>query len=163
MKVRIVSTRDIHDVLTYSACIDVVRAAMVEVSRRNVHMPLRHGMPLPNGSGRLGMMYGYLGAPESFGIKLVSLFPKNAGTDLSSHLGLVVLYEADNGRPVAIMDGGVITAIRTAAASAVATERLARSDAHTMAILRNGEQAETHLRAIPEVRGMSRPLLNLVG
>ena len=129
---------------------------MVEVSRRNVHMPLRHGMPLPNGSGRLGMMYGYLGAPESFGIKLVSLFPKNAGTDLSSHLGLVVLYEADNGRPVAIMDGGVITAIRTAAASAVATERLARSDAHTMAILRNGEQAETHLRAIPEVREITK-------
>jgi ornithine cyclodeaminase len=129
---------------------------MMEVSRRNVHMPLRHGMPLPNGNGRLGMMYGYLGAPESFGIKLVSLFPKNASTGLSSHLGLVVLYEADNGRPVAIMDGAVITAIRTAAASAVATEHLSRSDAHTLAILGNGEQAETHLRAIPEVREITK-------
>ncbi len=53
MKVRIVSNRDIHELLTYPACIEVVRAAMMEVSRRNVHMPLRHGMPLPNGNGRL--------------------------------------------------------------------------------------------------------------
>ena len=156
MKVRIISTRDIQELLTYPACIEVVREAMIEVSRRNVEMPLRHGMRLPNGNGALGMMYGYLGSPESFGIKLVSLFPKNAGTELSSHLGLVVLYEADNGRPVAIMDGGVITAIRTAAASAVATERLAHSDAHTMAILGNGEQAETHLLAIPEVREITK-------
>ena len=156
MQVTMISTRDIHEILTYPACIKVVRAAMIEVSRRNVHMPLRHGIRLPNGNGRLGMMYGYLGSPESFGIKLVSLFPKNAGTNLSSHLGLVVLYEADDGRPVAIMDGGVITAIRTAAATAVATERLARRDAHTLAILGNGEQAETHLRAIPEVRAITK-------
>jgi len=152
MEVRVVSAEQVRDLLTYPACIDVVRAAMIEVSRRNADMPLRHAIKIPNGKGLLVMMYGSLGAPESFGIKLVSLFPGNASAGLSSHLGLVVLYEAEHGRPVAIMDGGVVTAIRTAAASAVATDRLARADARVMAILGNGEEAETHLRALAEVR-----------
>ncbi|MGH8248240.1 MAG: ornithine cyclodeaminase family protein, partial [Gammaproteobacteria bacterium] len=154
MKVRIVSIADIRRILTYKACIGAVRGAMVEVSRRNVSLPLRHGMPLPNRKGMLGMMYGYLGKPESFGIKLVSLFPGNTAAGYSSHMGLVVLYEPEHGRPVAIMDGSVITAIRTAAASAVATDALARKDAGVMAILGTGEQAESHLYAIPEVRNV---------
>lgn len=155
MQLRIVSAEQIREILTYRACIDILRAAMIEVSRRNVDMPLRHAIRIPNRGGMLGMMYGSLGAPENFGIKLVSLFPGNTAAGLSSHLGLVVLYEAEQGRPVAIMDGGIITAIRTAAASGVATDLLARADARVMAILGNGEEAETHLRAIAEVRPLT--------
>lgn len=154
MKLRILSVADIRRLLTYRACIEVVREAMVEVSRRNVSLPLRHGMPLPNRKGMFGVMYGYLGRPESFGIKLVSLFPGNTAAGYSSHLGLVILYEPEHGRPVAIMDGSVVTAIRTAAASAVATDALARRDAAVLAILGTGEQAESHLHAIPEVRAI---------
>jgi len=154
--IRFISGGDLHRILTYPACIDVVRKAMVETSRRNVSLPLRHGMHLPGGRGMFGMMYGYLGQPESFGIKLVSLFPGNVAAGLSSHLGLVILYEGKHGKPVAIMDGSVVTAIRTAAASAVATDALARRDASTLAILGTGEQAESHLHAIPVVRPISR-------
>jgi ornithine cyclodeaminase len=113
-------------------------------------------MPLPGGRGMFGMMYGWLGQPESFGIKLVSLFPGNVAAGLSSHMGLVILYEGKHGKPVAIMDGSVVTAIRTAAASAVATDALARRDATTLAILGTGEQAESHLRAIPVVRAINK-------
>ncbi len=156
MNIRMISGADLRRILTYPACIDVVRQAMIETSRRNVSLPLRHGMPLPNGRGMFGMMYGYLGQPESFGIKLVSLFPGNVPAGLSSHMGLVILYEAVHGKPVAIMDGSVVTAIRTAAASAVATDALARRDATTLAILGTGEQAESHLHAVPAVRKINK-------
>ena len=152
MKVRILSVADIRRLLTYQACIAVVREAMVEVSRRNVSLPLRTGMPLPNRKGMFGVMYGYLGKPESFGIKLVSLYPGNPAAGYSSHMGLVILYEPEHGRPVAIMDGSVVTAIRTAAASAVATDVLARKNAAVLAIIGTGEQAESHLDAIRAVR-----------
>lgn len=152
LPIRFVSGAEVRRILTYPACIEVVRQAMIETSRRNVTLPLRHGMPLPGGRGLFGMMYGYLGSPESFGIKLVSLFPGNAAAGLSSHMGLLVLYEARHGKPVAIMDGSAVTAIRTAAASAVATDALARRDAATLAILGTGEQAGSHLQAIPVVR-----------
>lgn len=156
MDIRMISGAELRRILTYPACIDVVRQAMIETSRRNVSLPLRHGMPLPGGRGLYGMMYGYLGKPESFGIKLVSLFPGNAAAGYSSHMGLVILYEATHGKPLAIMDGSIVTAIRTAAASAVATDALARRDAATLAILGTGEQAESHLHAIPVVRNVKR-------
>lgn len=156
MDIRMIPGAELRRILTYPACIDVVRKAMIETSRRNVSMPLRHGMPLPGGRGMLGMMYGWLGNPEGFGIKLASLFPGNPAAGYSSHLGLVVLYEAAHGRPVAIMDAGIVTAIRTAAASAVATDALARREASTLAILGTGEQAESHLHAIPVVRKVKR-------
>ena len=150
MQLHAIDSTTLKRLLTYPACIDVVSAAMQATSAGKAELPLRHGLPLPN--GMLGMMYGYLGEPECFGIKLVSLFPGNAGTDLSSHMGLMMLYEAERGQPLAIMDGGLITAIRTAAASAVATRELAREDAQTLAIIGAGEQAEAHINAIPCVR-----------
>ncbi len=152
MKLHAIASEDLVDILTYPACIDVVEQAMQITSAGEVTLPLRHGLPLPN--GMMGMMYGYLGEPQCFGIKLVSLFPGNAGSELSSHMGLMVLYEAERGQPLAIMDGGLVTAIRTAAASASATRALAREDATTLAIIGAGEQAEAHLSAIPCVRNI---------
>ena len=156
MKIRMISGDELRRILTYPACVGVVRQAMIEVSRRNVSMPLRHAMPVPNGRGMFGKMYGYLGNPESFGIKMVALYPGNVAAGLSSHMGLVVLHEATHGAPVAIMEAGLVTAIRTAAASAVATDALARRDATNLAILGTGEQAASHLRAIPVVRAIGR-------
>jgi len=153
--IRFIPAADVHAILTYPACIGVVRKAMVETSRRNVELPLRHGMRLPGGKGMLGMMYGYLGEPAGFGIKLVSLFPGNSAAGLSSHMGLFILYEPEHGKPVAIMDGSAITAVRTAAASAVATDALARPDARVLAILGTGEQAGSHLRAMATVRELT--------
>jgi ornithine cyclodeaminase len=101
-------------------------------------------------------MPGYLAEPECFGVKLVSLFPNNVAAGLSSHLGLVLLFEPEHGRPVALMDAAEITAIRTAAASGLATRLLARPDAGDLAILGAGEQARSHLEAMACVRTLRR-------
>jgi hypothetical protein len=80
-------------------------------------------------------MPGYTATPEWLGIKVVTVFPANFGTERGSHQGMVLLFEPEHGSPVAIVDGREITAIRTAAATAVATDVLARSNALTLAIL----------------------------
>jgi ornithine cyclodeaminase/alanine dehydrogenase-like protein (mu-crystallin family) len=152
LSIRMVSGAQVRELLSWDMCIDAISAAMMETSNRNVSLPLRHGLPIPNGNGTLGLMYGYLGTPESFGVKLVSLFPGNAAHGLSTHMGLVVLYEPATGRPVSIMDASAITAIRTAAASAVATRQLAQEDSTELALLGTGEQAEAHLQAMLRVR-----------
>src|SRR5450756_1019266 len=84
---------------------------------------------------------GYLAEPECFGIKLISLMPGNKPPLFSSHLGVVLLFEIEHGQPVALLDAAEITAIRTAAASGLATRLLARPDAGDLALLGAGEQA----------------------
>jgi len=155
IKVLWISGHEVERLLTYPLCIEAVASAMVEVSAGNVELPLRRGMPLMNKKGMLGMMAGHLGRPDCFGVKLNSLFPDNPKHGFSSHMGLYVLFEPDHGQPLAVLDANVITAIRTAAASAVATRALARADAKVLAILGTGEQAHAHLRALPHVRDLT--------
>lgn len=150
-----ISGREVERLLTFPLCIEAVAAAMVEVSAGNAELPLRRGMPLLNKKGMLGMMAGHLGKPDCFGVKLISLLPDNPKHGFPSHLGLYVLFEPEHGRPLAVMDANVITAIRTAAASAVATQALARADAKVLAILGTGEQAHAHLQALPLVRDLT--------
>ena len=85
---------------------------------------------------------------------MIGIFPENAAQGRQSHQGLIVLFEPDTGTPVCIVHAGEVTAIRTAAASAVATDALALSDAKHLAILGTGEQAVTHARAISKVRAL---------
>jgi ornithine cyclodeaminase len=90
-----------------------------------------------------------------FGAKLLSVYPENSARGRQSHQGLVVLFEPASGEPVCVVHAGEITAIRTAAASAVATDALARSDSHRLTIIGYGEQAATHARAITKVRDIT--------
>ena len=99
-----------------------------------------------------GGMPGGMGAGECFGAKLISVYPENFAKGVQSHQGVVVLFDPENGAPVCTVHAGEITAIRTAAASAVATDALARKDARRLALLGYGEQAGTHARAISRVR-----------
>ncbi len=99
-------------------------------------------------------MPGALGAHAPFGAKLISVFQGNSAKGRQSHQGLVVLFDPGTGEPVCAVHAGEITAIRTAAASAVATDALARADACRLAILGYGEQAATHARAIGKVRDL---------
>jgi ornithine cyclodeaminase len=98
------------------------------------------------------MMPGYLNSIDTIGIKTVTVFPGNAGTEYDSHQGTVMLFDAANGRLKAVVDATEITAVRTAAASAVATDLLSRPDSNILAILGSGVQASSHLDAIPLVR-----------
>jgi ornithine cyclodeaminase len=95
-------------------------------------------------------MPAYLPSSRALTTKLVSLFPKN--TDRPTHQAVIVVFDAEHGTPLALIDGEAITAARTAAASALATDLLARRDAQVLAIIGTGVQARAHLRAVPRVR-----------
>ncbi len=146
---------DVGELLPMSDCIDVVGEALAALARGQGMQPLRPVMWLPDKVGALGMMPAYLGPIETMGIKTVTVFPGNAGTEYDSHQGTVMLFDAGNGRLKAVLDATEITATRTAAASAVATEHLARRDASVLAILGSGVQGAAHVRAIPLVRMIS--------
>jgi ornithine cyclodeaminase len=137
-------------------CVDLMHRTMIAVSERRVVLPLRSVMVMPGELGMLGNMPGYLAEPECFGVKLVSLIPRNKPPHYSSHLGLVLLFEPEHGCPVALVDAAEITAIRTAAASGLATRLLARPDAGDLALLGAGEQARSHLEAMQAVRALRR-------
>src|SRR5580704_13953726 len=139
--------------LTYDVCIPIVRDAMIAFSRGKTRQLLRSIIPL--GEGRLfGVMPGAMGDRAPFGAKLISVFPENFSLGKQSHQGLVILFEPEGGAPVCVVHAGELTAIRTAAASAVATDALARKDARRLALLGYGEQAATHARAIGKVRDL---------
>jgi ornithine cyclodeaminase/alanine dehydrogenase-like protein (mu-crystallin family) len=139
--------------LTYDACIPIVRRAMIALSRGETKQLLRSILFLSEGRA-FGVMPGAMGAAAPFGAKLISVFQGNFALGKQSHQGLVLLFDPDTGAPVCVVHAGELTAIRTAAASAVATDALARRDARRLAILGYGEQAVTHARAIPKVRAV---------
>ncbi len=141
--------------LTYDVCIPLVRDAMVAFSRGETRQLLRSIIPLAEGH-LFGIMPGALAENAPFGAKLLSVFHENAAQGRQSHQGLVVLFEPEAGVPVCIAHAGEITAIRTAAASAAATDALARPEARHLAILGTGEQARTHARAISRVRPLQQ-------
>jgi ornithine cyclodeaminase len=148
---RVIDREEVKRRLTYEACIAIVRDAMIEFSKGETRQLLRSLIPLAKGHV-FGIMPGALGKNAPFGAKLISVYPENFEKGRQSHQGLVVLFDPEDGAPVCVAHAGEITAIRTAAASAVATDALARKDARHLAILGYGEQAETHARAIGKVR-----------
>jgi len=156
MQIRVLRGAEIRALLPMAACIDLMQTTMIAVSQGRAGVPLRSILPLPGGKGVMGNMPGWLGEPECFGVKLVSIFPGNVAAGYSSHLGLVLLFEAEHGRPVAILDAAELTAIRTAAVSGLATRLLGREDATDLAILGAGEQARSHLEAMLAVRPTRR-------
>ncbi|MGA3348850.1 MAG: ornithine cyclodeaminase family protein [Candidatus Sulfotelmatobacter sp.] len=150
---RFIDREEVARRLTYEMCIPIVRQAMIALSRAETKQLLRSIIPLSE--GRLfGIMPGAMGAHEPFGAKLISVFHGNFTRGIQSHQGLVILFDPETGAPVCALDAGEITAIRTAAASAVATDALARKDARRLALLGYGEQAATHARAIGKIRDL---------
>jgi ornithine cyclodeaminase len=151
---RIIDKDEIRRRLTYPRCIPIVREAMIAFSAGKTQQLLRSILPL--GEGRMfGVMPGALGGTDPFGAKLLGVYPDAGKAGRSSHQGVVVLFDAETGAPVCVADASEVTAIRTAAASAVATEALSRTDARTLTILGYGEQASTHARAMMQVRPFS--------
>jgi ornithine cyclodeaminase len=144
--------------LTYEAAIPIVREAMIAFSTGRTRQLLRSILPLAEGR-MFGVMPGALGEHAPFGAKIVSVYPENFAAGRQSHQGVIVLFEPESGAPVCVVHAGEVTAIRTAAASAVATDALARPEASQLAILGYGEQARAHLRAIAQVRPIEKALV----
>jgi ornithine cyclodeaminase/alanine dehydrogenase-like protein (mu-crystallin family) len=153
-EIRILNAADVRRLLPMDRCVALMREAFVAEAEGRTVQPIRQGMAAPNGLGVLSMMPGALSGPDWLGIKVITIFPGNFGGELRSHQGMVLLFDSRDGRPVAMLDGGEITAIRTAAATAAATDVLAPFGATTLAIFGYGDQAETHLEAIGTVRAL---------
>lgn len=144
--------------LDYDGCIAVVRGAMADFSADGKPQPLRSIFELAPAKF-FGLMPGALVASHGFGAKLLSVFADAARPGRSAHRGVVVLFDGDSGEVACIADAGEVTEIRTAAASAVATDALARPDARTLAIFGCGVQAASHVRALVRVRQLERILV----
>lgn len=149
-----IAADELRALLPMRDAIETVHAAMIGVAQGKANMPLRSVMEI-DATNRLGIMPGALRDPDVYGVKLISLFPGNPASGLSSHIGAMVIFDNDTGAVRAMLDADALTAIRTAAASAAATRALAREDAAKLAIIGTGEQAESHIEAITCVRDIS--------
>ena len=156
MPVRILTGHDVVRLLPMEACIAAMEDVLSSLARGQAIQPLRTILRLPEGKGAFGVMPGQVSKPDSFGLKVITVFPGNEGTKYDSHQGAVLLFEPQYGTLVAVMDAAAVTAIRTAAVSGVATRLLAREDADDLAILGSGVQARTHLEAVRAVRPIKR-------
>src|SRR5437868_1982050 len=150
-----VSAEEVERLLPYEECIPLMREAMIALSQGRTRQLLRAILDFPEGRA-FGVMPGAMLDDGVFGAKLVSVYPENFAKGLSSHQGVVALFDAATGAPTAMLDAAEITAIRTAAASAAATDALARPGPAHLAILGYGEQARRHVEAIRCVREISR-------
>jgi len=155
--VLVFSRADVERLLPMDACIDAMAAALVDLSAGRLDQPLRTMFAPRDAAGIMAWMPAHrAGDAPLFACKLLVVVPTNPARGLDRHQGAVALFDGTTGELRAIMDASPVTAIRTAAVSAVAARHLARADAAELAIVGTGVQAERHLAAIPLVRPIRR-------
>jgi alanine dehydrogenase len=138
--------------LDLDALIEALSSAMAEFSAGRASAPERIGVLVPERDGLLTAMPSYVPSAGVLISKVVSLYPRNAGTGLPTHQAVIVVFDPGTGQPIAVMDGTSITAVRTGACSALSARLLARQDADVLAIIGTGVQARSHARAMCRVR-----------
>jgi len=148
--VLILSRGDVESLLDADLLRDAVAAALADLSAGRASMPTRIAAMVSERDGLLAAMPAYLPTAGALTTKLVSLFPRN--TDRPTHQAVIVAFDAATGTPIALLDGEAITAARTAAASALATDLLARQKVHRLVVIGTGVQARAHLKAVSRVR-----------
>jgi len=157
MNVLVLAHADVEQLLPMDECIGVMADALAALANGQVHQPLRTVVRPPGAAGFMAMMPAYrFGEHAAFGMKAVSVFSGNTARGLDAHQGAVMLLSAETGELLALMNASAVTAIRTAAVSAVATQALARQDATDLAIVGAGVQARWHLAAMAAVRPIRR-------
>jgi ornithine cyclodeaminase len=157
MDLLILNHADVEALLPMDACIEVMAEALAALTKGQVFQPLRVGVQPPDAEGRMLLMPSYMAGPRAaFGLKAICVFHGNAAKGLDAHQGGVMLFSADTGVPLALMNASAITAIRTAAVSGLATRLLARPDAGDLALIGAGVQARVHLAAMACVRPLRR-------
>jgi ornithine cyclodeaminase len=152
----ILDANDVNELVSVRECYVVMRSALMAYSSGNAVNPLRQVMSLPSGAGLLGMMPAAAEDAGIAGFKGIMVNPGNHARGKDSHRGIVYVADLGDGTPLAVVDASAVTAIRTAAVSAVATDLLAREGATRLALVGTGIQASSHLRALLEVRPFSR-------
>ncbi len=146
---KIIEAQEVRRRLTMPVCVELMRTALRELEAGNWSQPVRSIAVMPGGE-KFGFMPAWLG--DCFGAKVLSASPKNAGTGYPSHIGYVMLFESEHSTFLGMADASVITEVRTGAVSGVATDLLARADAHRLAVIGAGAQGRSHLAAMQVVR-----------
>lgn len=147
MDILVLDETAVQQRLHYQDLIPAIAQALAALSSGRVVQPVRTVLPVAPHHGFFAVMPAYAGA---LGAKLVTFYPQNVG--VHTHHAVIVMLKPETGEPLAVLDGRLITEMRTAAASAVATQHLARADASVLAILGSGVQAKSHLAALRHVR-----------
>src|SRR5882672_8211646 len=140
----------VRDLLHGDRLIAAMETALAAFSLGRVLQPVRNMLTIEEGKRYLGIMPAV--ADDAMGAKLVSFYPGNAGTGVATHLAMILLFRPDTGEPLAVMDGRLITEMRTAAVSAAVTRHLATPDSRVLPLLGSGVQAAAHLEALSQVR-----------
>lgn len=148
----LVGHNDVLALLPMAECIDAMTEALRTLAQGGATLPLRQIVRLANGRDAFALMPAVLQQPSAIGAKVITVVPGNDATPYDSHQGAVLLFEAELGRLIAILDASSITGLRTAAVTAVATRALSRPESRTLALLGAGVQAVTHLESISVVR-----------
>jgi len=161
MRVLVLSHEDVRTALTPAACVAAMEEVLAAHARGEAYMPLRSVMRAPGAAGLMGLMPAWRGdggsahdggAGATFALKAICVMPGNPARGLDAHQGVVTLFDGETGQPTAILDASAITAIRTAAVTALATRVLAREDARELAIIGAGVQAAAHIESLRRVR-----------
>jgi ornithine cyclodeaminase len=150
--VLLLSRSEVEELLDLDELIDALAGAMADLSAGRASVPDRVAALVDERDGLLAAMPGYTPSARALATKVMSLFPRNAGSALPTHQGVIAVFDPDDGRPLALLDATAITALRTGAGSALATRLLARADSATIAILGTGVQARAHARTVARVR-----------
>ena len=153
---RLIGEADVARLLSIDDLIAALPAALQAYSLGQLVQPLRTVLPFGDAGGALWLMPAYLRRQDVLGAKLVTVAPANAALDLPSHLATMLLFSPRTGALVAVMDGRLLTELRTAAASALSARLLARGDATRLAIVGSGVQARSHLLALERVAALER-------
>lgn len=152
---KVITQSQVEAHLPMDKCIEAMRTTMMAVSAGETRLPIRQFMPVDGAPGKLAIMPGVIQEPWAFGIKLVCKYQRPPDSPYGSHVGMVMLFDAEQGLPLAMIEGSALTGIRTAAASALATDLLAPAGAQRLLILGCGEQARRHITALRCVRPIS--------
>jgi alanine dehydrogenase len=156
MRIRILSRDDVRKAVSMAEAIAIVKEAFIQLSAGQTIVPVRTLIDIARHEGIILYMPAYLKGSDALGVKIVSVFPGNLKVGRPTIAALIVVNDASTGEPRAILDGSYLTALRTGAASGVATQLLARPGAETVAIFGAGTQGRTQLEAVCEVRDIRR-------
>lgn len=157
MAVLVLNQEEVERLLDMEGCIEAMADALASLARGEVHVPLRFLVNPENEPSLIGLMPAHrAGDTPLYSLKTVCVFPDNPKRGLDAHQGTVTLFDGETGEVRALMNASAITAIRTAAVSAVATRLLAREDARELGVLGAGVQARSHLEALRLVRNFER-------
>jgi ornithine cyclodeaminase/alanine dehydrogenase-like protein (mu-crystallin family) len=160
VKILVLAGHHVRELMPYRECADVMREALAELARGQIQQPLRTVVRLRDAAGFMGLMPAY-SPGAGYGLKAICITPGNPAIGKDAHQGGVLLFDVHTGEPLALVNASAVTAIRTAATSAVATGLLAGPRAAELAIIGTGVQGQAHAHAIAATRPLTG--IRLVG